>query len=431
MTRTSRASSRRKTQAQSEHDVPDATLDSLPTDVLRSSQNYRRATRIAATYRLPSVEEVTLTATRCAISSAAHRTADLVVLVGPISDRKVLLVKRAYPPFAGTYAIPGGHLEEGESPHEAAVRELQEETGIVVEGVDFVGLYTGSTRDPRLSDSFVFVHHIDGPAPKAIAGSDAAKAEWISLDHIAEGLVPLGFDHAEILRDTLARFDNGSPYLGRLEDIIVASDNRNTDLLAEVDRMRGRGAVGAAEIHLHEYDALKKESTAHTQSRNGFVYLNIIVVAAIVGFFFLHQSFDALLLGIPWVTLIFGWFYLVHTDKIAAISIYIDYALTKKVGAEYLAWERSGKSSSQCSKTYSMTQLIVELALFVVPAIVAPLGYLFWRPVQGGESISFSVGAIIFVAVEILLALALAVILVLASPLVRRWDVSRETWERL
>jgi 8-oxo-dGTP diphosphatase len=406
-------------------------VEPLSEDIVGSAEDYRRATRIASAYPFPTIEEVALTATRCAISNAAHQTADLVVLAGPVAERKVLLIRRAYPPFAGTYAIPGGHLDAGESPHQAAVRELQEETGIDVEGVDFVGLYTGASRDPRLSDSFVFVHQVGETIPEPRAGSDAAGVEWVSLENIAEGRVSLGFDHAQILRDTLASLDNGSPYLGRLEDIIAASDNRNADLLTEVDRMRGRGAIGAADIHLHEYDALKKESTAHIQSRNVFVWLNVVVLTAILCFFFLHENYTALLLAVPGLTLIFGWFYLVHNDKIAALSAYIGYGLAKRVGQEYFAFERSDKRGTQCSKTYNIAQVVVELLLFVVPAIVAPLGYLLWPQPPEVTLVSFSPVGIILVVVEILLALTLAVMLVLSSNLVRRWDVPRETWERL
>ena len=52
-------------------------------------------------------------------------------------DRKVLLVKRGRPPFAGLWSLPGGKLEGEEAPREAARRELKEETGIEaeVEGV--------------------------------------------------------------------------------------------------------------------------------------------------------------------------------------------------------------------------------------------------------------------------------------------------------
>ncbi len=46
-------------------------------------------------------------------------------------------VKRTKKPFVGFYLPPGGHIEEGEHPIKAAVREVKEETGFDVEIIDF------------------------------------------------------------------------------------------------------------------------------------------------------------------------------------------------------------------------------------------------------------------------------------------------------
>lgn len=50
-------------------------------------------------------------------------------------DHKILLLRRNFnKPQGGTWCVPGGKLEEGETPHEAVVREIEEETGINFEG---------------------------------------------------------------------------------------------------------------------------------------------------------------------------------------------------------------------------------------------------------------------------------------------------------
>ncbi|MBU0953243.1 MAG: NUDIX domain-containing protein [Nanoarchaeota archaeon] len=44
-------------------------------------------------------------------------------------DDKILLIKRGVPPEKGSWALPGGHVDEGESPRDAAIREAKEEIG--------------------------------------------------------------------------------------------------------------------------------------------------------------------------------------------------------------------------------------------------------------------------------------------------------------
>ncbi len=50
----------------------------------------------------------------------------------------VLLVRRATAPRAGEWSLPGGRLEAGETPREAALRELREETGVTARLLDLI-----------------------------------------------------------------------------------------------------------------------------------------------------------------------------------------------------------------------------------------------------------------------------------------------------
>ena len=51
---------------------------------------------------------------------------------------RVLLMKRQNSHGAGTWSMPGGHLEYGESPEECALREVEEETGVVIADITFL-----------------------------------------------------------------------------------------------------------------------------------------------------------------------------------------------------------------------------------------------------------------------------------------------------
>ena len=123
-------------------------------------------------------------------------TADCIVMT---RDNQVLLIQRKNEPCQGQWAFPGGFMNIDETAEAAAVRELQEETGITLSETDIfqVGAYTAVDRDPRERViTIAYLAEID--APVSVKGSDdAARAQWFPLD----ALPPLAFDHAEILLD--------------------------------------------------------------------------------------------------------------------------------------------------------------------------------------------------------------------------------------
>jgi ADP-ribose pyrophosphatase YjhB (NUDIX family) len=60
-------------------------------------------------------------------------------------DRRILCVRRAYTPH--NWTLPGGRVEENESPIEALIREVEEETGCEVEPAELVGVYAAPFKD--------------------------------------------------------------------------------------------------------------------------------------------------------------------------------------------------------------------------------------------------------------------------------------------
>jgi 8-oxo-dGTP diphosphatase len=135
-------------------------------------------------------------------------TADVVLLAARDNDVQVLLIQRSRPPFEGAWAFPGGFVNVGESPETAALRELEEETGIRDIRVQQLRTFGDPGRDPR--GHIVTVTYLGVmPAHAAIqlkAGDDAARACWWSVSD----LPPLAFDHADILDYALERLSASS-----------------------------------------------------------------------------------------------------------------------------------------------------------------------------------------------------------------------------
>jgi 8-oxo-dGTP diphosphatase len=96
------------------------------------------------------------------------------------SGERLLLVKRGRAPSKGLYAFPGGRVEDGESLEQAARRELMEETGLSVDGMELHAELELDGREPgtayRLS---VFCAlYVSG---ELAAGDDAESAGWFTL----------------------------------------------------------------------------------------------------------------------------------------------------------------------------------------------------------------------------------------------------------
>jgi 8-oxo-dGTP diphosphatase len=108
----------------------------------------------------------------------------------------VLLIRRKHDPFAGKWALPGGFVDENETLEAAARRELHEETGLEVEGLQQLQTFGDPGRDPRgWTIAVAFLARVDAGKLQPEAADDAAEAAWHRLDQ----LPPLAFDHEQIL----------------------------------------------------------------------------------------------------------------------------------------------------------------------------------------------------------------------------------------
>ena len=132
-------------------------------------------------------------------------TADCVVVTRE-KEPRVLLIQRSNEPFKGCWAFPGGFMDMDETTEQCAIRELEEETGLVLSELQQIGTYSKVDRDPRgRTITVAYLARIDKPIA-VIGQDDAAKAEWWPLS----ALPPLAFDHDEIMRDAIKVLENTS-----------------------------------------------------------------------------------------------------------------------------------------------------------------------------------------------------------------------------
>ena len=122
----------------------------------------------------------------------------MVDIVVSSEEGEVLLIRRASDPYEGQWALPGGFVEVGETLEDAASREAEEETGLKVEIVRLVGVYSDPDRDPRGHNvSCAYLARVREGEPEA--ATDAAEVAFLD-----PSTVNLAFDHEKIIADALS-----------------------------------------------------------------------------------------------------------------------------------------------------------------------------------------------------------------------------------
>jgi 8-oxo-dGTP diphosphatase len=124
-----------------------------------------------------------------------------------VQDGRVLLVRRGQAPLLGEWSLPGGVLECGETLRAAVVREVREETGLVVETREMLGVYeriirsengrsengrsengrseNGRSEDGRVRYHYVLIDFLCRPVSGTLkAASDAADVRWFTREEL-------------------------------------------------------------------------------------------------------------------------------------------------------------------------------------------------------------------------------------------------------
>lgn len=131
------------------------------------------------------------------------------VIVLSANKTQVLLGKRKNSYKSGWYGMPGGRLEVGESLHECARRELEEETGLSAERLEYVGV----VRDWQHTYDFIHFVFLYAELKGEAVCTEPDKCEgweWFPLNQLPS---PLLEGHAGAIKLFLKQHDPETPYL--------------------------------------------------------------------------------------------------------------------------------------------------------------------------------------------------------------------------
>lgn len=130
-----------------------------------------------------------------------------------VDEGRVLLIRRGTEPLKGHWSLPGGLLEVGESLTDGVIREVREETGLIVEPVALVELLDRIHREAgRVRYHYVIADYlccVVGGQLQAASDADAVRwverAEWnnhgaLVLDPVTVRVIELGWQRARALQ---------------------------------------------------------------------------------------------------------------------------------------------------------------------------------------------------------------------------------------
>jgi len=115
-------------------------------------------------------------------------------------EREVLLCRRTIEPFAGHWTLPAGYQEVDESIESTAVREVREETGLVVRLTGLIDVFT-TPDDPR-KPSILVVYEAEEADGELEPGEECSEVAWMSLDALPRDI---GFANNRIVLERLRK----------------------------------------------------------------------------------------------------------------------------------------------------------------------------------------------------------------------------------
>ena len=119
-----------------------------------------------------------------------------------VKGKKFLLIKRGLAPKKGTWGNPSGFIEVGETPEEASLRELKEETGISGQVVRLVGAFRIEDKEVY-GDMLVVTYLIRAGDEEITPGDEVEDARFFDIAELPDHYIRRYSDIIESVKNNL------------------------------------------------------------------------------------------------------------------------------------------------------------------------------------------------------------------------------------
>ncbi len=171
------------------------------------------------------------------------------------SRNEILLVKRGVEPGKGAWALASGFIESGETPEQAVLRELKEETGLNCSVKNLLGVFVEPTR--QYGDVLILGYALDVVGGRLKANSDTTAVHYFPEDKLPR--IPF-LSHRQIINQGINNFTGANTYVEVLKSKITEAIITDTVLFykgsmgIDAKIMKSANIRPGEKVHVLNYD---------------------------------------------------------------------------------------------------------------------------------------------------------------------------------